>query len=97
MRDAPSPRAAWLLDEDDDGLPSIYPIFLRDTAHALARRLDRQAARLRVDGVTTEEVVQAIKRQIAACVVDDPLLTIELAELLIEVLSAEEHARGRNA
>jgi hypothetical protein len=81
------PGVPWL-DEDE----TVYSMVLRRTADTLAERLEVQAARLRDDSVTTDEVFEAIKKQMAACAVDDPLLTADLAELMLELIYAKEHS-----
>ena len=81
------PGVPWL-DEDE----TIYSMVLRRTADALADRLEAQARQLRSDAVTTDEVFEAIRKQMAACSIDDPLLTADLAELMLELLYAKEHS-----
>lgn len=86
----PGPSASWL-DDDDDA--SVYPLVLRRTADALADRLEARVARLRDDNVSTDEVLLEIRRQMAACALDEPILAADLADLMIELVWTKENAR----
>lgn len=83
------PGAPWLEDEGED---TVYPLVLRRTADALADRLAARVARLRSDDVATDEVLMEIRKQMAACALDDPILAADLADLMIELVWTKENA-----
>lgn len=85
---APSPR--WLDDEDDG--PSVLSLVLRRTSDTLASSLELRANRLRADEVTVEEVIVEIRKQIAACAIDDPIGAGDLSELMLELVRVRENA-----
>jgi len=80
------PTAPWV---DDD---TVYPLVLRRTADTLADRLSLRAAKLREDPVDIDTVILEIRKQIAACALDDPIRASDLAEMLMELLLCRENA-----
>lgn len=78
--------------DDGDG-ETVFPMLQRRTADALADRLEARVALLRSDEVPTEEVLLEIRRQIATCALDEPIVAADLAELMVELVHAREHAQ----
>lgn len=86
MRGPTGPTAPWA-DEDE----TVYPFILHRTASVLADRLDRRSSLLRSETVTADDVILEIRRQIADCVLDDPIRASDLVELLLELLWSKEN------
>jgi hypothetical protein len=84
------PTAPWIDDSEGD---TVYPMLLRSAAEALADRLEVRVALLRSPAASTDEVLMEIRRQVATCALDDPILASDLAELMLELLHSREHAK----
>lgn len=83
------PGAPWV-DEDE---ASVFPLVLRRTADVLADQLESRLRMLKRADVTADQVMLEIRRQIAACAIDEPMGAGLLSELLLELLTAKENAR----
>ena len=84
------PSAAWADDDD-----ATFEHIKADVSRFLGDRLEMRKEILRQTGVTADQLVTELRRQMAECAVDgDLVLAADLAEAISDLLQARKDGGG---